>query len=253
MLFSQNTNIEKEISELQNGNISENIAVLKYSSQKYYLIVQLKEETCDLENEKRKIVITVENENVIKPITFQKSLRMENFNKLGKLFKLNESIEEVYNFILSLLTKNNIVIKNIIEDNSLILSLKETFPGYENPFSAEIILYKKDRNTEDLISDLYLMLEKNNNTMTKKYKTLKENNILLKEKYRVLDEIKDKIIALKKINKYLKKNNDKIPLYNRKGYKIVKSIPSSKFNFTNFSKNWTSLYRGRFTSNINKK
>eukprot|EP00833_Pecoramyces_ruminatium_P008617 jgi/Orpsp1_1/1182649/evm.model.c7180000082113.1 len=143
MSNSKNLYKENVIPRLPSHIINEYKMILEYLSQNYYIKIQLKENTDNLEKENI-IVITVEKEDYIERFIFEKILKFEDFKKLGKLFKLPDNIEEVYDLILELLEEKNISIKEIILDETLTLLIKRKLLGYKEPFNVEIELLKKD-------------------------------------------------------------------------------------------------------------
>eukprot|EP00833_Pecoramyces_ruminatium_P018482 jgi/Orpsp1_1/1192514/evm.model.d7180000093908.1 len=100
-------------------------------------------------------------------------MKFDDFKKLGKLFFLQEKIEEIYDFIIELVEEKKINIKNIIEEKSLILLFEWKFPGYNNLVSTEIELLKKDRDTNDIINSLNKNLEEKNKILEEKNQSIR--------------------------------------------------------------------------------
>lgn len=226
MSNSKNLYKENVIPRLPSHIINEYKMILEYLSQNYYIKIQLKENTDNLEKENI-IVITVEKEDYIERFIFEKILKFEDFKKLGKLFKLPDNIEEVYDLILELLEEKNISIKEIILDETLTLLIKRKLLGYKEPFNVEIELLKKDRNNEDLIDALYKALDEKE----EKINSLKlKNESLEKMKQNINEKINIEYFKFD-INGKKYYFNDK---YNRITNSLTVSIASNEqlFSFT---------------------
>lgn len=192
--------MEDNIPQLPSDIINEDKSLIEYSSQKFCLKIKLKENTNDLRNEEKIIILTMEKENTIERFIFEKIMIFNDFKELGALFRLYLKIEEIYNFIVELLKEKNIIIKEIIHEQSLTLSLKKRFPGYNEPFSAEIKLLKKECNKDDLIDTLFKALEE------------KEK----KNKY--LEQIIEKIKSLEEKNEVIYRGIPNLSSENQDGY-----------------------------------
>jgi len=201
-------NKEDEITVVPNDIISEKKIELEYSSQKYFLIIRLKE---NAHNNVKKLEMIAEKDNSLIQFFFEKIMKFEDFKNLGKLFVLHENIEEVHDLILEIINDHNISIVNIDKGHSLTLSLKKTFPGIKEPFSTEIKLLKKERDRDDIIDILYSELKEKEKMLEEIKQKMSKENEAMEEKIKVLEKeyetLKEKNKSIEKINDSLKDSN----------------------------------------------
>eukprot|EP00833_Pecoramyces_ruminatium_P010573 jgi/Orpsp1_1/1184605/evm.model.c7180000090217.1 len=69
------------------------------------------------------ISLMVQKEHLIEKFFFEKLLNYEDFKKLGKIFSFYNSIEEIFDFLSYLMEDKKIVIKEIDNEKSLMLSI----------------------------------------------------------------------------------------------------------------------------------
>ncbi|OUM57042.1 hypothetical protein PIROE2DRAFT_18095 [Piromyces sp. E2] len=200
MSSTQNEN-ENDISNLSSDIIRENQTKLVYLSQQYCLTIKLTEDK-------------EEKENWLERFIYEKVMSYEDFEKLGKLFKLHDTIEEVYNFVLALMEKKNMIIEEIIQDDSLVLSMEEKFTGYDNPFTAKIELMKKERDSDTLIDILYKEVERKNQYIESIVKEMNSKGENYEEKIKLLEEennfLKEENNSLKEENNFLKEEKNSL-------------------------------------------
>lgn len=170
---------KNDIPRLQSDIIKEIETYITYSSDNYHFIMQLKENTENINNNETIIVLSTEKINVIENFTYIIAMNFNEFLKF-KLFKMCDTIEEIYDFILNLITEKKISIKEVIDENSLTISIKSKVPGFKDIVIVDIELLKKDRNDNDLIK---ILKEKNNE--------LKDENKGLKEKIESINVAKN--------------------------------------------------------------
>eukprot|EP00833_Pecoramyces_ruminatium_P006166 jgi/Orpsp1_1/1180198/evm.model.c7180000072480.1 len=174
---NNNNNNNNEILLLSSDIIKENETELEFMNKKYCLKVQLKENiNDDNNNEDKIIVLNVENLNYIERFIYEIEMNYNEFSKL-KLFRMCDTIEEIYDFISNLINEKIISIKDIINGNSLTLLIKSKFYGFKDPIIANIKLLKKDRSNNDLIDKLYKILEDKNNEQNVKIESNQVVNI----------------------------------------------------------------------------
>lgn len=204
-------NEENEIPKLPSVINNEKKIELEYFSKKYFLKIQLMENIDDIEINEKIIVITVEKDNSLEQFIFERIIKFDEFKNFGKIFVLHESIEEIYDFILLLMNDNNIFIKEIVQERSLILLLEKSFSGFKKPFSAEIELQKKERDDKEIIDILRRELKDKDKMLEEIKKKMNDKNIALEEKVRSLEEenksLKEKILSIEKENICLKDNS----------------------------------------------
>ncbi|ORX79221.1 hypothetical protein BCR32DRAFT_246560 [Anaeromyces robustus] len=175
------------------NNIKSKNQTLEYSSEKYSFRVEYnKRKNCFIE-------LFVEKENIIDGYFYNTKMNFSEFTESKKLFRFCDNLEEIYNLISKLIDENLVSIKEIINDNQLILLLKMFVSGSEEPLTAKIKLLKNKFDQSDLINKLYERIEE---------LTFKEHDIdgvteMLSEK---IDKLEGELKAIKKENSELKKN-----------------------------------------------
>lgn len=122
-------------------------------------------------NNKEIIKLFVAKDNCIERFTYEKIMKYNDFIELGKLFKLCDNIEEIYDMLLELINEKKISIKEINNKNILILNIELKIFGVKNLYSADIKLLKNDRDLNELINALF----KKNNDLVEEINNLKKN------------------------------------------------------------------------------
>lgn len=162
MLGIQNNNANP-ILMLPSDLIQEVEIELEYLSEKYHLIVQLKENTDDMSENKIILFSLIKKIGIFERFNYEIKMNYEDFKKLDGIFKLCETIEKIFKAISKIIDNKKIYINNITNENSVILSIEQIIPFIDDPITTNIVLLKKELKNEDLIEKLYTALKAKNN------------------------------------------------------------------------------------------
>lgn len=137
--------------------------------------------------DKKKIIFKISENNNFMPKYFSLYLNIDDFYSLNVLFRLYQTIDEIYSFLLDILIGNKYSVKS--KDNKFILILQIPMPGGKIiDINFELLENKIEKN--DLIEKLYSTVDK----------LLKENN-LIKDEH---NKMKKELDILKEENNQLK-------------------------------------------------
>eukprot|EP00833_Pecoramyces_ruminatium_P001980 jgi/Orpsp1_1/1176012/evm.model.c7180000056058.1 len=165
--------------------------IIEYSSEKYHFKLQYKDDTNNINDEI--IVFFVEKEQNTEQFIYEKIMKYKDFIELGELFKICNSIEDVYDTLLIIIEEKKIFIKEI-NNETLTFIIKFPIICNNKPISVDIKLSKRNYNTEEIIDNL-----------KRKINALENENSKIKEQ---LDESNRKINALEDENSIIKEQLD---------------------------------------------
>ena len=166
-----------------------------YNLNDYYLKISI--------TAKGEISFIIYNMKLLDGIKYYINLNLNEFQKLNKLFKVYDNVEEIYENIMNIIENNNYKINN--QKNNMILLLY-LFDISQKRNEIQLILNKYDANNEysRILSKELIKLKEENSNIIKELKELK--NII----YEKLNAIKtNEIIIKENIKKEIPKNNVK--------------------------------------------
>ena len=137
------------------------------------------------ENSKYIIFKISENNNFIEKYFFL-NLNIDNFYGINVLFRLYQSIDEIYTFLLDIIIAKKYSV--ISKDNSIILNLEFPMPGGKI-ININFELKENKIEKDNLIRKLYEAVDS----------LLKENKLIKEEQNSLRDELKKKNEELEKI------------------------------------------------------
>lgn len=240
--------VDYNLPKIESALIKKDEFTLEYLSEKYVITVQFLDDD----------IIVISANRIDKLASFEVEMKLKDMKNLGKLFLLYDTTEEVYNFLVDSFEgrKKNIFIKEVIEGNSLTLSIEYKIPG-NKLISNDIKLPEKKCNPDELIKNLYKerdflkesnrKLEGDNKILEEEIRMVKEELEKIKEDYEKMKEEYEKIKDENELKRILLHKNNKINT-NRKIYdkifyykdnKTIESIYTRDIN--KFGKNYYSL------------
>eukprot|EP00833_Pecoramyces_ruminatium_P009915 jgi/Orpsp1_1/1183947/evm.model.c7180000087353.1 len=140
-----NSSIENVFSRIGNDIKKENNFILEYLSEIYEINLQLKDGN--------KIILSIKKAKSFNNFIYKKEMTLEDFKKLGSYLSYYDTIEEVYQYFYEAFTEKMIFIKDIINKDSMILSVKQEILGKKLIF-LDIALPEKMYSREELIENL---------------------------------------------------------------------------------------------------
>eukprot|EP00833_Pecoramyces_ruminatium_P004507 jgi/Orpsp1_1/1178539/evm.model.c7180000065750.1 len=208
ILLIGNSSIENVFSRIGNDIKKENNFILEYLSEIYEINLQLKDGN--------KIILSIKKAKSFNNFIYKKEMTLEDFKKLGSYLSYYDTIEEVYQYFYEAFTEKMIFIKDIINKDSMILSVKQEILGKKLIF-LDIALPEKMYSREELIENLCM-----------KIKDLKEiNKRLENENKNDYEKVKEDFKKMKEDNENIKEDNKKINEFIEKSKKEGSDIDSA--------------------------
>jgi len=180
--------------------------------------LESKEFTLNKDNNKYHIKIGKTTDKIIiSSLNYEGKFNLDDLIKISKLFAICKSVDEVYEFLINLFSRNKVIIKEIINNKvlKLYLTIYNNIKCFEE--KVEIILINNKNNKFSIINEVYLKF----NTLQKNFNIIQEDNKKIKEQLKVLLE---ELLKLKKDNIELKREINALKISQNENKSPAQSI-----------------------------